>query len=100
MRELIKKWRKRGKKNAARIHYKYADELRAALPVWTKITDDLGSMPKEATHEYAVFYNFENGRGRLYVYKTSHALAMYSGWKTFASHWRPITDIDYPPEQT
>ena len=77
-----------------------ANELEAALPKWTRITDDLASMPKESEHEYAIFYNTENGIGHTYLYKTTNSIAMHSGWKTFASHWRPLCDLDRPPEQS
>ena len=43
--KLPGKWRERGKKNAARIHYKYADELEAAMPVGTIVTEDEPTRP-------------------------------------------------------
>ena len=43
--KLPDEWRERGRKNVARIHYKYADELEAAMPVGTIITEDESTWP-------------------------------------------------------
>ena len=92
MRELIKKWRKRGKKNAARIHYKYADELRAALPVWTKIDIRYPSQtfPEIGSNVLVKWNGHETPSG--HTVKLDDADAWNGYW------WRPLIDIDYPPE--
>ena len=94
MRELIKKWRKRGKKNAARIHYKYADELRAALPVWTKITDDPDTWPEDGNYLWA--YRSVDGDWLHATFEVSMMRVVAD--MAVDTRWRPLADIDYPPE--
>lgn len=103
MRELIDKWRKkvsrlkpensffpllkeymRGYASAQNTN---ADELEAKLPVWTKITEDEATWPDGQ----ALIY-FE-GDISLVDGKYMGAQDHLHQW---ASHWRPLCDIDTP----
>ena len=64
-----------------------ANELEAALPVWTKITDNPNSWPEveaEVALEDIGWIVWPDLYG---TYKVYHTL-----------HWRPLCDLDYPPE--
>ena len=72
--------------------YKCADALEAALPKWTKIIDDMSKLPNEF-----IAY-FEDGKVDMYQLKPGHRLD-YSLIHAGMTHWRPLCDLDYPPEQ-
>ena len=70
-----------------------ADRLEeaAALPKWTRITDDMSKLPNEF-----IAY-FEDGKVDMYQLKPGHRLD-YSLIHAGMTHWRPLCDLDYPPE--
>ena len=73
-----------------------ADELEAALPKWTKITDE------DITEDPIILYG---ERGSISYTSESDLFsgAPLSGpWLRHCgyTHWRPLCDLDYPPEQS
>jgi len=70
-----------------------ADELEAALPKWTKITDDK-SWPDDG--EYLWCYGSDSGG---YIHATYEICMMrVIGDMVSDLYWRPLCDLDYPPE--
>ena len=65
-----------------------ANELEAALPVWTRITEDEATWPPHRGVFYMVYD--ETGDGDLF---TAHGRSILPG-----EYWRPLCDLDYPPE--
>lgn len=82
-----------------------ADELEAALPKWTKITEDEATLPPEGeyvigyspykTQEIALCELLMRPDGRMWTFgaTTSHADILP---KNAPTHWRPLCDIDTP----
>lgn len=76
-----------------------ADQLDAALPKWTKITDDPETWPKEGQHfmrsEYAKsFEGWSIPESDTFCTETfKYDYVMFVG-----DMWRPLCSIDYPPK--
>jgi len=71
-------------------------DLEAVMPVWTKITDDPDTWPEDGNYLWA-YRSVGVGGGWL------HATFEVSMMRVIAdmavdTRWRPLTDIDYPPE--
>ncbi|MBT8449129.1 MAG: hypothetical protein KJO69_05540 [Gammaproteobacteria bacterium] len=97
--ELTSKWRDRDVENPRKpligvgcsIGLKAAAaELEAALPKWTRITEDQSTWPEN---------------GALIVYTTKgfpHSLVctFTGGSVGYMTAWRPLCDLDFPPEES
>ena len=74
-----------------------ANELEAILPKWTRITEDEDTWPeglsfiagKKMSGEWD--YSIRNPSGETFHHVAKHCLEVY---------WRPLCDLDYPPEQS
>lgn len=81
--------------DACVIYPQCADELEAALPVWTKITDSLDTLPGACDTDVLVA-EYIQGEWHLYMWTGNDLLDTGAG--PFPICWRPLTGIDYPPE--
>lgn len=95
MRDLPNKWRMEDPDQHLAPMGVCADELEAALPVWTKITDDPDTWPEDGM--YLWVYGDLNG---AWIHAT-YDVAMMRTIADMVQHtcWRPLCSIDYPPEQ-
>lgn len=66
-----------------------ADQLAQTIPVWTRITEDESTWP--ALWEDVVWYNDKDD---------DHEITHMNFDVDEMTHWRPLCDIDYPPEDT
>ena len=75
-----------------------ANQLTAALPVWTRITDDEDTWPEMPNARFFMLAGKEHDDKRVWQVITD---AIYDGYNEYdgATHWRPLCDIDYPPEE-
>lgn len=93
IRDLPDKWRDDeeniGGVNFFRSGYDCAKELQAALPQWTRITENEATWPAE-DWDTVVWYSDEDN---------SHAMGPipFVDVGRF-THWRPLVDIDFPPD--
>ena len=71
-------------------------ELEAALPKWTKITDDPMTLPNYCG-TWVMTYSKYNGRISMGFADTDHVRSRPKMYKGIS--WRPLCDLDYPPEQ-
>jgi len=72
-----------------------ADDLEAALPKWTKITDDPDTWPEDGQR---VIHTVVAIR-RDYTYASDfYDVGAIRHW--IGRVWRPFCDLDYPPEQS
>ena len=95
--KLPDKWRKRGRKNMAKIHYEYAEELESAMPTWTKITDDPDTWPEDRERVLATRKDVQFDvwhEPAHFIFRAE----FYRG--AVGTYWRPLCDLDYPPEET
>ena len=100
MRELIDKWRKTadvfeadGDNMPTHATYRAnANELEAALPQWTRITDNPDTWPDKDDS--------------VLLYTGNQQYERFDKWGNYSSiemdevgcWWRPLCSIDYPPE--
>ena len=70
-----------------------ARELEAALPKWTEITDDPDTWPDRLKR---VVFSFSSESHCWIAFM--HKNPMEDGLVT--CYWRPLCDLDYPPEQS
>ena len=93
--KLADRWRKWHYKktfgNGAPME-KCADELTAALPDWTRITDDKSTWPERC---FRVMFSFGTGGHSwiTFMQKTPQEDGLLT------AYWRPLCDLDYPPEE-
>ena len=66
-----------------------ANGLEAAMPKWTQITDDPDTWPKNGQTILI------NRYGRPAVTDFNRHMSTSNG-----TNWRPLIDLDYPPEQS
>ena len=71
-----------------------ADELEAAMPVWTKITNDPDTWPKYGLE--VMFYGNPMGEPKRYLGYFAADDQTFSYLK--GAYWRPLCDLDHPPE--
>ena len=71
-----------------------ADQLEAALPTWTKITDSPDTWPDDGTYLWAYGSNTCD-----YLHAT-YDVCMMRVVADMVKHvyWRSLCDLDYPPE--
>lgn len=69
-----------------------ARELEAALPKWTEITDDPDTWPDDGQKVLALEFGHRNTVVKRFMKK--HGRLYLKDW------WRPLCDLDYPPEQS
>ena len=79
----------------------FADELEAALPVWTKITDHPDTWPPTngasvISSEWSEAYQQWNHR--LVTFSVDDALHSFEHEVRGMFCWRPLCDLDYPPK--
>jgi hypothetical protein len=102
--KLANKWRDESNiafenhgEGAAECVQECADELESALPKWTRITDDPATWPEAGQKVF--FCDFidsddnEDVRG-VTCFPNKEFVSQWIG-----DYWRPLTDLDYPPEQ-
>ena len=75
----------------------HIEELEAALPKWTKMTDDPNTWPPCFIDVLVQYKHFVGSNTSVKSYNFPGALGIkdYMGdW------WRPLCDLDYPPEES
>jgi len=72
-----------------------ATELEAALPVWTKITDDPDTWPKVDS----VSMMHSRTKGTIIKENGVEIYDFFMLEYGDITHWRPLTDLDYPPTE-
>ena len=94
--KLPEKWRRY--ENAYAIaeaaYLVLANELEDALPVWTRITDDPDTWPKTERGLFFMLAGLEDDGEKVWQVITDFLDNDYDG----CTHWRPLCDIDYPPD--
>ncbi len=91
--KLPDKWRKQSKtKSDVLDNISWcADELEAALPKWTKITDDPKTWPEKLDR---VVFSFSSESHCWIAFMQRNPAE--DGLLT--CYWRPLCSVDYPPE--
>ena len=76
------------------------DELREALPTWTRITDEPDTWPEEKTPFVILGASNEFSIIRADVTHRTIRHEIGRKWQPFwmGAWWRPLCSIDYPPE--
>ena len=70
-----------------------ADDLEAALPVWTKITDDPDTSPEDV--DCLAIWSHMDITEQLFFHAVKGKFKPNK-----LTYWRPLCSIDYPPEDT
>lgn len=75
-----------------------ANLLESALPVWTKITDAPDTWPEEILqNDHQIM---AHGKHCTNVVDIERFVSEMIGSNyEYYTHWRPLCDLDYPPEQ-
>ena len=93
IRDLPDKWRERYAKGRIVGQLRFADELQAELPTWTKITDSEDTWPED---EHYILMLMDGKR--IPSIKQWYSPADEPPIGNLNAHWRPLIDLDYPPE--
>ena len=96
--KLAEKWRTDVARYSWQKAVNYcADELEVALPTWTRITDDPDTWPE--ANQTCLFFRQPNSVPQHW----GVSIDCYPEGNTEFLHeydyWRPLCDLDYPPEQ-
>lgn len=84
-----------GKREPLRDLLKCADELEAALPKWTRITDDPDTWPDDGGASVMVSDEMLKDS-----YCSSRVMSGFEAVNRYCTtYWRPLCDLDYPQEQ-
>ena len=103
--KLADKWRRRYDETGQVIQGRCATELEAALPTWTRITEDEATWPEldgEDRVEIIARFPDHNGRpGRIEAFEwdENDMVALMEGYKLKFNWYRYTCDLDYPPEE-
>ena len=92
IKSLPEKWRDNRSESSVHGHrYDCANDLEAALPIWTCITDNPDTWPEQGQD---ILYSI--GEGWLEVGEWNVRPEKID--KYIDNYWRPFCDLDYPPE--
>ena len=80
--------------DAAATFIDCADKLEAALPKWTRVTDDPDTWPENNNSTILVAEFITIGR-QIYTWESCN---LRGNNNLFPIYWRPLCDLDHPPE--
>ena len=94
--KLPDEWRDRCPKGSGwfKFVHECADQLEAALPKWTRVTDDPDTWPENNNSTILVAEFITIGR-QIYTWESCN---LRGNNNLFPIYWRPLCDLDHPPE--